>query len=296
MYWKSVAIALALSSAVSLEAQQGAASPLSGPQVGVVHVPDGSLRAVYGIPANFLYGATLGRGVNAAAFSSTSGLVWRVGQIDYLAVDGTALGSYATNEPSPLLADGSGSQAGPGAALAWLPSSKQLLSWSGGTLTQVQIESLPGAVISLSPAAARGFADLLVAAADGGVDRLTVALATGQVTEMITVSGAKGAAYEQNGFLLLPGADGLQVRFPDGRQQVFGIKTVAVRFEAVSDEWVHLSATEPGATAASHWLLHLDGAAQGEAPLQLSGLPAAPQRAPRIMPRQVGNTTVRVAQ
>ena len=292
MYRKSIAISLALS-ALCLEAQQPTA-----PEVGIVHVPDGSLRAVYGLPANFIYGALLGKGVNAAAFSSTAGLVFRTGQIDYVSPAGAQIGVYSTNERSPLLAAGpvsGGNQTASATGLAWLPSSKLLLIWSGATPTQVQVEPLPGNVISLSPAAA-GFADLIVSPAGSGLERLTISLGTGQVVETETLTTDGSLAYEQNGFLLLPGPDGLQVRFPDGRQQLIGITTSAMQFEAISDEWVHLSASEAGATAASHWLLHLDRGAQGEAPLQLSELPAAPGRVPKIMPRQVGNSKMRTAQ
>ncbi len=288
---KSIAIALAVS-AVCLEAQQPAA-----PQVGVVHCTDGSLRAAYGLPANLMYGALLGRGVNAAAFSSTAGLVSRAGQIQYLDLGGDILGAYATDEPGPLLAvepASAGNAASSGGALAWLPSRQLLLVWSGGTANQVQIAALPGNVVSLSFAAA-GSADLMVALGDGSVERLTVSLATGQVEATTSLVGANGAAYEQNGFLLLPGAGGLLVLFPDGRQQVLAIKNGAVSFEAISDSWVHLF-TIAGSTAGAHWLLHLDRVAQGEAPLQLSELPAPPVRVPRTLPRQVGNALARVAQ
>lgn len=284
---KSILIALALTAAC-LKAQPTA------PLVGVVHCTDGSLRAVYGLPANLVYGAMLGRGVNAAAFSSTVGLVSRAAQIEYLAVDGTLIGAYATDEPSPLLAVGSVSTAGQTGSLAWLPSSQLLLIWSGGRARQVQVTPLPGNVVSLAPGPP-GFADLMVAMDDGGVELLTVSLATGQVTKTSVVLGAHRAAYQQNGFLLLPGADGLLVHLPDGRQQLLGIKNGAIRFEAISDEWVHAFATDSGSPG-SHWLLHLDGEAQGEAPLQVSELPAAPVRVPRIMPRQVESSPVRVTQ
>jgi hypothetical protein len=292
MYRKSIVISMALS-AVCLEAQHPAA-----PQVGVVHAPDGSLRAVYGLPANFIYGALLGKGVNAAAFSNTAGLVFRAGQIDYVSPVGAQIGVYSTNEPSPLLAVGpvsAGNQTASGTALAWLPSSKLLLIWSGGVPNQVGVAPLPGNVISLSPAAP-GLADLIVSPAGGGLERLTISLGTGQVVETETLTADGSLAYEQNGFLLLPGNDGLQVRFPDGRQQLIGITTSAMQFEAISDEWVHLSTAGDGAAAGSHWLLHLDGTAQGEAPLGLSELPAVPGRVPRIMPRPVGNSMMRTAQ
>ncbi len=125
--------------------------------------------SVYGLPANLVYGGMLGRGVNAAAFSSTAGLVSRVGQIEYLAVGGSRIGAYSTDEPSPLLAAGSagtGTQTASEVALAWLPSSQLLLSWFGGTANQVQIPHLPGSVISLAFASA-GFADLMVVLGDG---------------------------------------------------------------------------------------------------------------------------------
>ncbi len=287
---KSIDIALALS-AICLKAQQPTA-----PQIGVVHGTDGSLRAISGLPANVMYGALLGRGVNAASFSSTAGLVSKMGQIQYLGVSGSVLGSYATKEPSPLFAVGSvntGNQASSIGALAWLPSSRLLVVWSAlGTATQVQVAPLPGSVIALSFASA-GFADLLVVLGDGGVERCAVSLATGQVAETSVVSGASGVAYEQNGFLLLPGADGMLVEFPDGRQQRLGIKNGSVGFEAISEQWVHLFTTAVSPIR-SHWLLHLDSAAKGEAPLHLSELPAPPERVPKTMPRLVGNALVRV--
>jgi hypothetical protein len=279
---KSVVIALALSAAC-LRAQQP-----SAPQIGVVHCTDGSLRTLYGLTANLMYGPLLGRGVNVAAFSSAVGLVSRVGQIEYLSVGGSVLGAFATDEPTPLLA------AGPGSAAAWLPSSQVLLSWSGGVVKQVPVGPLSGSVISLA-LSSLGFADLLVVFGDGSVERLTVSLASGQVTGRSLVQGASGAAFEQNGFLMLPGADGLMVLFPDGRRQLLGIKSSAVRFEPISDEWVHLYTTDVGSPG-SQWLLHLDNAAQGDAPLKLSDLPAPPVRVIRTMPRQVGSSLSKVPQ
>jgi hypothetical protein len=294
---KSIVIALALS-AVSLKAQTQATSPLASPQVGVVHCPDGSLRTLYGLPANFLYGALLGRGINAAAFSNAAGLVFRSGRIEYLATDGTTLDAYVTDEQNPLLAVGPVSAGGPSTpaiALAWLPSTQVLLNWSGGTASPVQVWPSPGNVISLSPAAT-GFANLMVASADGGVERLTVSLATGQIVESSTVMGANGVAYQQNGFVLVLGADGLQVQFPNGHQQLLAIRTGPLRFEAVSDGWVHLSIPRTSSNAGSDWLLHLDGALQAESPLQLSELPGTPIRTPKILPRQVGQHVVGVPQ
>jgi hypothetical protein len=294
---KSIVIALALT-AVSLKAQTQATPPLASPQVGVVHCPDGSLRTLYGLPANFLYGSLLGRGINAAAFSNTAGLVFRSGRIEYLATDGTTLDAYLTDEPNPLLAVGpvnAGGLSSPTIALAWLPSTQVLLSWVGGTASPVQVWPSPGNVISLSPTAT-GFANLMVATADGGVERLTVSLATGQVVESSTVMGATSVAYQQNGFVLLPVTDGLQVRFPDGHQQLLAIRTGVLRFEAVSNEWVHLSIPRTSSSAESDWLLHLDVAVQAESSLQLSELPGTPLRTPKILPRQVGQHVVGVAQ
>lgn len=153
---------------------------------------------------------------------------------------------------------------------------------------------MPGSVISLALSSS-GFADLLVASSDGSVDRLTVSLASGQVTGRSLVPGASGAAYEQNGFLLIPGAAGVMVLFPDGRQQLLGIKSSAVRFEPISDEWVHLFTTDVGSPG-SQWLLHLDNAAQGDAPLKLSDLPTPPVRVLKTMPRLVGSSLSKVPQ
>ena len=277
---KSILIAWALSAAC-LEAQQPTA-----PQVGVVHCADGSLRSVYGLAANLVYGGMLDRGVNAAAFSSSAGLVSRVGQIEYLAVGGSRIGVYSTDEPSPLLAAGSagtGTQTASEVALARIPSSQLLLSWFGGTANQVQITTLVRQCDLVVAFASAGFADLMVILGDGSVERLTVSLATGQITEISVVPGASGAAYEQNGFLLLPIAGDLLVQFPDGSHQILEIKNSSVRFEAISDEWVHLFTVDSGSSEGSHWLLHLDNAAQGDAPLH-SELPAPPAPAPSRAP------------
>lgn len=134
MNWKSLATGLLLSAAVALGAQQRTTVPVAGPLIGVVHCSDGSLRDIYGLPANLLYGAPLGRGVDAAAFSSAAGLVLRSGQIEYLGTDGTVLSAYATDEPNPLLAVspvGAVKTSGFAVAMAWLPSSNLLLTWSG---------------------------------------------------------------------------------------------------------------------------------------------------------------------
>ncbi len=296
MNWKSIVVALTLSAAVHLEAQR-TTPPLVGPPVGIVHCPDGSLRAIYGLPANLMYGALLGRGVDAAAFSSEAGLILRAGQIEYLAADGTVLTTYATAETEPLLAVSSTANINSttsATALAWLPSSRLLIVWTASTVRELEVPGLPGAVVTLSLSAA-GVADLMTTTAAGSVDQTAVSLSTGETTSTSTVAGATGSVYQQNGFLLLPSANGLQVRFPDGHQLVLGIKSMAMQFEPISNEWVHLSRTASAADSGSHWLLHLDKAA-GDGVLQLSELPAAPVRVPRIMPRQVGNLTTKVAQ
>jgi hypothetical protein len=241
----------------------------------MVRCRDGAVYALYGLHANFLTGERAFSLVQAASFSDQGGLVASDGRLMLVGADGSVQSTYFEGEGSPVLnLDGAQSS-----AIAWLPRQGELLTWNGTQFigTAVRNPALGGLVDSVRMDNGNA-AELLVIETDGSVDRVTVSLPDGMVTDVSIISGASGSAFEQQSFLLFHDSNGLEVQAADGSMRTLPIAQSDLSFERVGNDWVHISS----ASAQRDWVLHLNATM-----LELSELPEPPDNSPLSKPRPV---------
>ncbi|HWF47165.1 MAG TPA: hypothetical protein VG168_09180, partial [Bryobacteraceae bacterium] len=186
---------------------------ISTPKVGMVRCRDGAVYALYGLHANFLTGERAFSLAQAASFSDHGGLVASDGRLMLVGADGSVQSTYFEGEASPVLnMDGDASS-----AIAWLPRQSELLTWNGAQFTAIALQNpaLAGMVDSVRMVGGNA-AELLVTESDGSVDRVTVSMPDGTVTDVSAIPGANGSAFEQQSFLLFHDSNGLEVQAPDG--------------------------------------------------------------------------------
>jgi hypothetical protein len=234
------------------------------PRIGAVREPDGSVRAILGLPSNLVLGEPLPIDpALAASFSDQAGLVLVKGSIELLSPDGKIVSSYATGEPNAIL----DITDGPDTALAWLPSAGKFLRWNEHAFIASAFDTsrLMGSIRSVHLLDS-AHADLLVSN-DETLERICISIADGVPvrSEMLPESGE--AAFQANSFLLFHDASGLELRGPDGARRTFSILQTDLVFEKSGKDWLHISS----ASAGQQWVLHLDA----RNPV-LSELPGAP--------------------
>jgi hypothetical protein len=164
-------------------------------------------------------------------------------------------------------------------AIAWLPRQSELLTWNGAQCTAIAVQypALSGLVDSVRMVGGNA-AELLVTESDGSVDRVTVSLPDGMVTDVSAIPGANGSAFEQQSFLLFHDSNGLEVQAPDGSIRTLPIAQSDLTFERIGTDWVHISS----ASAQRDWVLHLNATM-----LELSELPEPPDNSPLSKPRPI---------
>jgi hypothetical protein len=222
---------------------------LSAPRVGNSRYADGTVHSVFGLDANFVVGPQW-LTATAASFSDQGGLVASSGKIQLLRPDGTVAGEYATAEANPLL----GIDGDLNTAAAWLPSTHTLLWWSGTGFTATQVAGeLPGAATSIQSNGST--ATFLVTAADGSVLRTTVTLASGDITSVDVVPGARGPAFAQGSFVVFHAERGLAVEQANGDIRTLSFAAPDLQIERMSSQWLHIHSS----AANQDWALHLNG-------------------------------------
>ncbi len=242
------------------------------PRIGFSLARDRTLRPLFGLPANLVLGGAIWRGATQAAFSSTAGLVRLRDSVLLQAVDAATLGTFALDEPAPVLGVGPASAntqaAQAGHAAIWLPSGNALAMWTGEGFTVTDVDPLPGVVVSLLPTGTQS-ADLMVQVPGGGVHLVAVSLSNGQLVSDIQIDAQATSAHVQNGFTLLATAAGLAVVAQNGVRHTLAGIPAAVRFAPVSDAWVQVESVS-GARA---WLVRLDRNAPAARTLDASEIP-----------------------
>lgn len=248
---------------------------VSTPKVGMVRCRDGAVYALYGLHANFLTGGRAFSLAQAASFSDQGGLVASDGRLMLIAADGSVQATYFEGEASPVLnMNGAASS-----AIAWLPRRSELLIWNGAQFSGIAVQNaaLSGLVDSVRMIGLNA-AELLVTQNDGSVDRVTVSLPGGLVTDLSALPGASGTAFEQQSFLLFHDSNGLEVQAPDGSIRTLAILQNDLNFERIGTDWVHINS----ASAQRDWVLHLNATV-----LELSELPEPAEDSPLSKPRPI---------
>lgn len=238
------------------------AGQIHAPRPGLARYPDGYIASVYGVPGSFVLRNSSFAPADAASFSDSCGLNSSNGLILLLGQNGVVAGQYDSQEPAPLLSiTGDFST-----ALAWLPSRRAVLYWTGKKFTSLELgDALPQGIVTSIVAAATKQAEILITQANGAVLRCLVSLANGNVVSCDLLPGVTGPAFEQQGFLVFEDGRGLEVQDQTGNIRTFAATASDLQFQRMSSGWLHLYSTRTG----QHWALHLG------ADLSLTSLPAA---------------------
>jgi hypothetical protein len=239
------------------------AAPPANPFAGVVREPDQTLRSIYGFSSNLINGAPLSlKGVVAATFSSDAGLVLTTGLLEFVKVDGTVVGSYATEELHPVLGVGAGPSQ---PAVAWLPSEEKFVRWTGAQFAAISFSAakLPGPIAALQVNSADSV-DLWVNAQTSAVQHFRLSLRDGALSPLETVTGLDANVAVISGSLISAGSGNLRIQSPDGTVRSLPFPFSDVTFETASDRWIHIIS----ASVRRQWMLHVDasGASLSELP------------------------------
>lgn len=240
-----------------------AAAPPANPFAGVVREPDQTLHLVHGFSSNFIIGAPLPiKDVAAASFSSNAGLVLTPGLLEFVGIDGTVLGSYATKELHPVLGVANDSRT----AVAWLPAEEKLARWIGAQFTLIPLSAakLPGSIVALQVNSADSV-DLWTEAQTSAIQHFRLSLRDGEPSPLETVTGASSNIAVVNRSLVFSDSGNLKIQFPDGSVRSLPLPFSDLTFEAASDHWIHIIS----ASARRQWMLYVEasGASLSELPI-----------------------------
>lgn len=244
---------------------------LNAPKAGVVRYSDGTLHAVYGLPANYVIDHQALASAEAVSFSDNGGLIAKDGNI--LLVDGglKKIAEFQAGESAPVLNIDNALDS----AVAWLPHQQAVLHWTGSffVLTQVNgIQSL-GSVVSLHLTGGNAAKLLLNTIANSDAEA-TVSLDSGEVTSLDALPGVRGAAIRQQTFVVFRDDRGLAIATPSAVAQSFPLPDLKpgseLSFERMSADSLHVIA----AGTSTSWVLHFGNTA-GPRLSQLPSLPAS---------------------
>ena len=173
------------------------------------------------------------------------------GALKLVGLDGAERGSYKQDERHPVLSISDA----PDTALAWLPSSKKLVRWTGSEFTELSFDSsqLAGVVAGLRMTDPKS-TEFYVQDQDSVIASVHYSLADGRVTRAQTYAEGTGQAVTAAEAVVMPGTDGLDIQSGINPVESIALPDSHVTLEKSSSDWIHVSA--PG----SHrdWMLHID--------------------------------------
>lgn len=244
---------VACSSALIVLTAAYSTAQVKPPAIGIARLSDGSLRTLYGLPANVVVDSRSLGSFDAASFSDQAGLVAKGGRIQLVNTIFTAMGEYDSDEPQPLLnVDGDATS-----AVAWLPSSHSILHWNGESFVIQAVSGLDESLKATSVrVAGREIAQLLMTNPQGAVMEASVALESGNVTSVKWLPGIQGEAFWQGPNLLLKDEDGLAVMGANGVVRTVGTVTAdGIDFQHISSSWVLVTSRSDSRM----WAVHVSG-------------------------------------
>ena len=244
-----------------------ALAQLQAPRIGLVRQSDGTVRPLFGMTANVLYGDPVPlSGATAASFSGQAGLIATAGHIFLTDADGMTLDSFETPEEKPFLSITDG----PTTAFVWLPSANVLLQWNGRGFTSLSIDGsrLTGSLVDIRNGP-HGSVAFLVNAPDGSVQRNLFSRRDGEYIASEIINGVIGPAFPADSLYLHPDPQGLQVESEEGVISVLTIRAADLTFEHAGKQWIHATSAENG----QQWLLHIT-----DRTVEVTELPASPTR------------------
>lgn len=223
------------------------------PRAATIREPDGTLRPVWGLPANLVTGDALPVGrVQAAAFSGSAGIVLSHGAVRVLTLDGVELGAYITAEVKPVLSI----LGDPNTAVAWLPSEGKLIRWNGSGFVATAIEpaALPGPVIDVYLKSGKQI-QFLLGSTSNSLTRAAGGLKEGPVVNESSIPNAGSNAIQMGLSLLFQDARGLEIESPNGAMKTLPMRESDLVYERAGMNCIHVMSMH-----GRQWLLHIDSA------------------------------------
>ncbi len=240
---------------------------VTDPTIGIIRYANGAVAALYGVHGNYIARQTALGSARALSFSEAGGLVANGRGISLLTPALSTVSSFESTEPAPVLSIGDTSDS----ALAWLPSRKAILHWTGTNWAVTPaITQLPDAEILSIVLENPNTAAMLLKLADGTVSKALVSLPTGELLSLLTETGVTGSAFEFRDWILFANGNQLKLQKSDGTSKLLSLHANIsgdLQFERVSADDIHIFT----ATPSGDWLLHF-----GNGTVDLTELPALP--------------------
>lgn len=229
------------------------------PQMGSVRCADGSVRAVYGVPASFVLGKPLLLSAVSSSFSAGAGIVATRDAIQLLDPSGGPLALSPSPDPEALVDIGKDAFS----AVAWLPGTSSLLYWDGNGFRRTEIPAPPaGRIVGVRRSASSA---VLLVLEDGAASEHEISLSSGYLLSTRLLNDVAGPALKVGEFLVSTGQAEIEIDGPGGRRSI-SVPAANLALERMASDWIHVFS----ARSTRHWALQLD---QGT--VQLFELPAA---------------------
>ena len=236
---------------------------VTAPTVGLARYRDHAVRALYGLPGNFVVAKSNFASAAALSCSTSACLLADNNRLSLLLLDGSLIASQDLDQSLPVLSlDGDRST-----ALAWLPASHVLLYWNGRAFTSLPLDQVApmGTVTSLMPGE-RSSVSFLVTQLDRTVSRVQVSLPHGEIISSDFLPGVQGPAFEVAGQIVWLDDRGLMLQDASGRTNgplamaglppgFASLFATDLTCERMSSDWVHLFFL----SRPTDWALHLTG-------------------------------------
>jgi len=248
MTFRYASLGLLLSVSVGLLTAQ-----VQKPRVGVVRFSNGETQLVFGLGGNYVLERSPLDGIERAGFSDQAGLIASRSTLTLLDVNLLPISKTELREANPLLnVTGSASS-----AIAWLPSSHQVLHWNGSMFTAVGSPDLSSQnSVTWIEKSGPDTASLLVLNAQNEPAEVRVSLQNGQILEWKPLTGVQGPCFRQGTFIVSfenrqiivsSDATGILERIP--------LPADALVVEHAASDCLHLHSLSGN----RDWMLHADG-------------------------------------
>jgi len=234
---------LILVCAMEVWAQPGIARPL----LGIVRDSRGAVRPVYGVPGNFVVGASLWDGAQSAAFSGYSGMIKSASELVIVDRRGQKVRSWpAPDGPALFGFDNTGA-----AALVYFPGPRILWRVGGDSPETIDTTRVDGDVLSLS---AGGHHHIRIAVRrDGALHLLRLSASGDGLSDEVVCDDALAAGFADSEVLAVATRDGLLTRAADGSESLVPLEQPATSIDRMGEGWLLVGQPDGAQPIAWHY-------------------------------------------
>ena len=243
------------------------AGAITDPLVGLVRYTNGVVATVYGVSGSYVTRQITSESANGLSFSKAGGILATADALELISSSLTTISRFDTAESAPLVSMGETEDS----ALAWLPSRRSIVHWTGTDWTvSPEVAQLPSNNVSSISFETQTTASLLVRMPDDSVAKALVSLKTGEMLSLTLQPGVINNAFAFRDWIICARGNRLDLQKADGTEKLIplgatGVHTV--QFERAGTNDVHIYTSQP----VRDWMLHF-----GNETLSLTELPALP--------------------